>query len=98
MSDTELRDQVLTMAMAGHETTAKCLTWTLYLLDRHPVVAARLAARSTPRSAARLPAAADLPRLAPASQVIEEALRLYPPVWQILAARDSARTCLTGTR
>jgi cytochrome P450 len=83
VSDTELRDQVLTIAMAGHETTAKSLTWTLYLLDRHPQVAAQLAEEVDAALGGRLPTAADLPRLAMCRQVIEEALRLYPPVWQI---------------
>ncbi len=83
VSDTELRDQVLTIAMAGHETTAKGLTWTLYLLDRHPEVAARLAEEVDAALGGRLPTAADLEKLAMCRQVIEEALRLYPPVWQI---------------
>jgi cytochrome P450 len=83
VTDTELRDQVLTIAMAGHETTAKSLTWTLYLLDRHPEVAARLRDEVDAALGGRLPTAADLPKLATCQQVIEEALRLYPPVWQI---------------
>ena len=83
VSDTELRDQVLTIAMAGHETTAKNLTWTLYLLDRHPEVAARVTAEVDATLGGRVPVAADLPRLTLCRQVIEEALRLYPPVWQI---------------
>jgi cytochrome P450 len=83
VTDTELRDQVLTIAMAGHETTAKGLTWTLYLLDRHPEVAARLAREVDAALGGGLPTAADLPKLALCQQVIEEALRLYPPVWQI---------------
>jgi len=83
VSDTELRDQVLTIAMAGHETTAKSLTWTLYLLDRHPRVAEQLTSEVDAALGGRLPTAADLPRLPMCRQVIEEALRLYPPVWQI---------------
>jgi cytochrome P450 len=83
VSDTELRDQVLTIAMAGHETTAKGLTWTLYLLDRHPEVAARLTEEVDAALGGRLPTAADLEKLPLCQQVIEEALRLYPPVWQI---------------
>jgi cytochrome P450 len=83
VTDTELRDQVLTIAMAGHETTAKTLTWTLYLLDRHPEVAARLAGEVDAALGGRLPTAADLDKLTLCQQVIEEALRLYPPVWQI---------------
>ena len=83
VSDTELRDQVLTIAMAGHETTAKSLTWALYLLDRHPQIAAQVEEEVDTALGGRLPTAADLPRLAMCRQVIEEALRLYPPVWQI---------------
>ncbi|HEX6526687.1 MAG TPA: cytochrome P450 [Streptosporangiaceae bacterium] len=83
VSDTELRDQVLTIAMAGHETTAKSLTWTLYLLDQHPRVAEQVTSEVDAALGGRLPTAADLPRLPMCRQVIEEALRLYPPVWQI---------------
>jgi enediyne biosynthesis protein E7 len=83
VSDTELRDQVLTIAMAGHETTAKSLTWTLYLLDRHPEFAERAMREVDVALDGRLPTAADLPRLPLCRQAIEEALRLYPPVWQI---------------
>jgi cytochrome P450 len=83
VSDDELRDQVLTMVMAGHETTAKALTWTLYLLDRHPEVAARLTEEVDAALGGHLPTAADLGKLTMCQQVIEESLRLYPPVWQI---------------
>jgi cytochrome P450 len=68
----EIRDQVLTMLMAGHETTAKALGWTLYLLERHPEVAARLDAEL---------AREELPELG--LHVVRESLRLYPPVWLI---------------
>ncbi len=68
----EIRDQVLTMLMAGHETTAKALSWTSYLLDAHPDVAARLDAEL-----AREP----LPPLL--LHVVQESMRLYPPVWLI---------------
>jgi cytochrome P450 len=83
VSDTELRDQVLTIAMAGHETTAKSLTWTLYLLDQHPDVNEQVTEEVDTTLGGRVPTAADLPRLATCRQVIEETLRLYPPVWQI---------------
>jgi cytochrome P450 len=68
----EIRDQVLTMLMAGHETTAKALSWTSYLLDLHPEVAAQL-----DEELAREP---DPPLL---GQVIAEAMRLFPPVWLV---------------
>ena len=70
--DREIRDQVLTMLMAGHETTAKALSWTSYLLDEHPDVAARL-----DRELARDP------RTPFTLQVVQESMRLYPPVWLI---------------
>jgi enediyne biosynthesis protein E7 len=80
---TELRDQVLTMIMAGHETTAKALTWTLYLLDRHRDVGDALRAQLRDVLGDRLPTTADLERLPLCRQVILEAMRLYPPVWLI---------------
>ncbi len=68
----EIRDQVLTMLMAGHETTAKALCWTTYLLDQHPEVAERLDAELEHE---------ELPPFG--IRVVQEALRLYPPVWLI---------------
>jgi len=79
--DREIRDQVLTMLMAGHETTAKALSWTSYLLDRHPGVADRLDAEL-----------ARDPETPFTLQVVQEAMRLYPPVWLIsrMATADDA--------
>ena len=79
----ELLDQILTIVMAGHETTAKALTWTLYLLDRNPRRAAEVRAEVDRVLAGRRPAAADLPRLEACRRAVEEAMRLYPPVWLI---------------
>jgi cytochrome P450 len=80
----ELRDQVLTMLMAGHETTAKALSWSTYLLDRHPDLAERLDADlDRAIGAERLPTVADLDRVPLLQRVVREALRLYPPVWLI---------------
>jgi cytochrome P450 len=81
--DQELRDQVLTMLLAGHETTASSLAWTLYLLDRHPEAGARVRAEVDRVLAGRTPAYDDIPRLVWTRMVYEEALRLYPPVWLI---------------
>ena len=83
MSDTELRDQVLTVVMAGHETTAKSLTWALYLLDQHPATAAAVSAEVDTVLNGRTPTAADLPALELTRRAVEEAMRLYPPVWLI---------------
>jgi enediyne biosynthesis protein E7 len=81
--DREIRDQVLTMLMAGHETTAKTLSWTSFLLDGHPEVAARLDAELDSVLDGREIQADDLARLPLLAGVINEALRLYPPVWLI---------------
>ena len=83
LSDTDLRDQVLTLIMAGHETTAKSLTWTLYLLDRHPEEAERIRAEVDRVLGTRRPTAEDLPDLPLCRRAVQEAMRLYPPVWLI---------------
>lgn len=82
-SDTDLRDQVLTLIMAGHETTAKALTWALHLLHSHPDMAAQVAAEALDVHRNRVPTAADYPNLPLCTQVISESLRLFPPVWMI---------------
>ena len=72
LSDVEIRDELLTMFFAGHETTAAALTWALYLLARHPDVADEVRAELAE-------AGTDEPRLLVG--VVKETLRLYPPVW-----------------
>jgi cytochrome P450 len=67
--------------MAGHETTAKSLTWALYLLSRHPVERARLEEEVDSALEGRTPTAADVSGLARCQHAVEEAMRLYPPVW-----------------
>jgi cytochrome P450 len=79
MSAREVRDQVLTIFVAGHETTAAAMTWIWYLLSQHPEVEARLHAELDAVLAGSAPAAEDLPRLAYTRQVVDEALRFYPP-------------------
>jgi cytochrome P450 len=79
MSDRQLRDEILTLFVAGHETTATALTWAFYLLARHPDVQARLE-REVAGLDGRTPGLADLPRLPLALRVFKESLRLYPPV------------------
>jgi cytochrome P450 len=91
MSDQQLRDEITTLLLAGHETTANALTWTWYLLAQHPDVLARLQAELASVLGERLPTAEDLPRLVYTEQVLSEAMRLYPPAWSIdrRAIRDT---------
>ncbi len=81
MDEKQLRDEVVTLMLAGHETSANALAWTLYLLSTHPDVAARLA-ESLDATLNGAPATADdLPRVPYLKQVVQESMRLYPPVW-----------------
>ncbi len=79
MSDEQLRDEVLTLLFAGHDTTASGLSWAWYLLARHPQVQEALHDEAAAHLAGRAPAAEDLTHLPLATAVFEEALRLYPP-------------------
>lgn len=83
MSDRQVRDQVLTLLLAGHETTAKALSWTLYLLSQHPAVEQHVMDELDQVLAKRVPTIHDLPRLPYTWMVIEESLRLYPPIWVV---------------
>jgi cytochrome P450 len=85
-----VRDQVLTLLMAGHETTAKALTWTLLLLDRHPDVLESTRSEIGGAVGDAPPQVGDLPRLGAAWRALQEAMRLYPPVWVMsrVAAED----------
>jgi cytochrome P450 len=94
LSDRELRDQVVTFLVAGYETTAIGLTWTFYLLSRHPGAWERVRAEVESVLGDRTPTAADLPRLAFTRRVFDEALRHYPPVYAV--ARDAARADTIG--
>lgn len=83
MNDRQLRDEILTLLLAGHETTANALTWTWYLLSQHPAVERRLRAEVAEVLGGRTPTVEDLPKLRYTRMVIEEAMRLYPPAWGI---------------
>jgi cytochrome P450 len=83
MSDRALRDEILTIFLAGHETTANALTWTLYLLARHPEAEARLHEELARVLGPRAPTFADLAELKWTRMVIEESMRLYPPAHAI---------------
>lgn len=81
LSDVQLRDECITLILAGHETTANALTWTLYLLSQHPAIESRLLAEIDRVLGGRPPTVEDLPQLAYCEQVVAESLRLYPPAY-----------------
>ena len=81
LTDTEINDHVITLLMAGHETTANALTWTIYLLGQHPSVRERLFAEVA--ALGHAPSFDDLPALAFTRAVMTEGMRMYPPAWII---------------
>ncbi|MBF5043377.1 MULTISPECIES: cytochrome P450 [Myxococcaceae] len=97
MSDAQLRDEVVTLLLAGHETTALALGWAWALLDQHPRVAERLRDELARELQGRSPTFADLPRLAHTRHVVDEVLRLYPPAY-IFFRRVEADDVVCGAR
>jgi len=91
MTDRQLRDEVITLFLAGHETTALALSWTWWLLAQHPQVEAKLHAELEAVLGGRTPALEDLPKLRYLDHVITESMRLYPPAWGMarLAIEDA---------
>jgi len=83
MSDQQLRDEVVTMFIAGHETTGVALTWLLHCLDENPECAAKLLEEEQEVLNGRTPEVADTRMLRYSRMVIDETLRLYPPAWMI---------------
>jgi cytochrome P450 len=81
MSDQQLRDEAITLFLAGHETTALALAHTLYLLSKHPDVERRLYAEIAAVLGGRLPTADDVRALPYTERVLKEMMRLYPPAW-----------------
>ncbi|MBV9280887.1 MAG: cytochrome P450 [Chloroflexi bacterium] len=94
MTDRQLRDEVMTFALAGHETTALALTWALYLVSTHEQVEDRLLAEIERVLGGRSPCVGDRPWLVSAERVVMEAMRLYPPAWGML--REAAQDCSIG--
>jgi cytochrome P450 len=90
MNDKQLRDEVMTFLLAGHETTALTLSWTWHLLAQHPAVEEKLQAELESVLGGRVPEFSDLPALAFTERVIKESMRLYPPAWSL------ARTVVSG--
>jgi cytochrome P450 len=79
MSDKQVRDEALTLFLAGHETTSNALMWTWYLLSQHPEAEAKLHAELDEALGGAVPTAADVPRLEYTRRVFAESMRLYPP-------------------
>jgi cytochrome P450 len=92
MPDEQVRDEAVTLLLAGHETTANALAWAFHLLGRAPAAQLRLRAELDEVLGGRLPGADDLPRLAYTRAVFNESMRLYPPAWivarRLLQPRD----------
>lgn len=80
MNDKQLRDEVMTLLLAGHETTAQALSWTWYLLSKHPAVERQLR-KEIDSLGGKPPTVADLPNLKYTDMVVKESLRRYPPAW-----------------
>jgi cytochrome P450 len=81
LTDRQVRDEAMTLFLAGHETTAVALTWTWVLLDQHPDVLQRLEDEVDRVLRGRVPRVSDLSDLKYTERVIEESMRLYPPAW-----------------
>jgi cytochrome P450 len=95
MPERELIDEVMTLIVAGHETTASGLNWTWYLLSQHPQVLARLQAELDAAPEYAAPSLAQMEALTYAQQVVNESLRLYPPGW-LLSRRTIEADVLGG--
>jgi cytochrome P450 len=94
MSDKQLRDELMTLFLAGHETTALTLSWTWLVLGQHPEVERKLFEEIESVLGERMPAVADLPRLQYTDMVVKESMRLYPPAWMI--GREAMEDCEIG--
>ncbi|MGZ3476567.1 MAG: cytochrome P450, partial [Polyangiales bacterium] len=94
MSDKQLRDEAMTIFVAGHETTANNLAWTFYLLSKHPAARRKLYEELASVLGGRSPTVEDLPRLEWTRWVIQESMRLYPPAW--ITGRNTVEDDVVG--
>ncbi len=94
MTDSQLRDEVMTLFLAGHETTALALSWGWYLLATNPEVERRFHAELDEVLAGRLPEVSDLVRLRYTEMIVKETLRLYPPAYAV--GREPIEECVIG--
>ena len=94
LTDRQMRDEIMVLMLAGHETTANLLAWTWYLLAIHPEVRSKLEAELDAVLEGRPPTFEDLPRLTYTAQILDEVLRLYPPAYVV--GRMAERTVQLG--
>ncbi len=94
MTDQQLRDEAMTLFLAGHETTALALAWGWYLLAQHPEVVEKLQTELRQVLGGRTPTVADLPNLPYTEMIVQEVMRLYPPAYAI--GRQAIRPCTIG--
>jgi cytochrome P450 len=94
MTDRQIRDEVFTLFFAGHETTALTLTWTLYLLCKHPHIEEQLVSEIQQVLHGRKPTIADYGQLSFVEKTIKESMRIRPPVWAI--GRECINNCQIG--
>jgi cytochrome P450 len=94
MTDTQLRDEIITLFLAGHETTAIALSWTWYLLSKHPEVESKLMEEIESNLGNRSAIVDDLPKLRYAEMVILESMRIYPPAYGF--GREAIKDCEIG--
>ena len=94
MTDKQLRDEVMTLFLAGHETTANALSWTFWLLSLNPQVEHELAEELARVLGGRPPTISDLPDLPYAERIVKESMRLYPPAWVV--GREATAECEVG--
>lgn len=94
MSDKQLRDELITLMVAGLDTTALTLSWAFYLLSKNPAAVAALEDELDNVLSGRAPGFAELPRLTYAEMVIKETMRLYPSAW--LIGREAIQDCEIG--
>lgn len=92
MSSSQIRDEVVTLMLAGHETSATALTWILYLLGTHPEIEQNLHDVLAAQLGGAPATAGDLARLPYLKQVVQESMRLYPPVWAVARRSGEADT------
>ena len=98
MAAKQIRDEALTLFLAGHETTANALSWTFTLLSEHPDVESRLVKELKNVLQGRSPSVSDISKLVYTGQVFSEAMRLYPPAWALQVRTAQSNDLLpTGT-